>query len=356
MTRKLTPSFAVLAASLILATGPRGAIADDEDVRPVRVGSRLVDLTDGSIIGEASGTRREKIELDGQAVVRRAKDGTIIWSTALAGRVGGVRPPELVVAGETVIVAVDAGLVALDRESGAIAWRADGPNDRLHARGDLVFGLLCGGGKPLERPLVARRVSDGKKVWETRLPDDVDPESMRDVGELLLVCENDFQDDSWSRFYELDGTLRFELAEVVCDARPTDDGGVIVLTEARLAAIGPDGKTRWESVGVAGEPGLSFGGGKLIALPGGDVIAMAYMSMADSGVDLVRVRPTDGSLVWKARAEPLGVPHSKYWHRPRLEPRGEQLIVVSEASGGCFVEVRETASGALVRRFNLSRR
>jgi len=56
-------------------------------------------------------------------------------------------------------------------------------------------------------------------------------------------------------------------------------------------------------------------------------------------VSLQRIDLRTGALAWDVHCRELGVDHSKYSHHAYVELRDDRLIVVSQGSGGSFVEV-----------------
>jgi hypothetical protein len=85
----------------------------------------------------------------------------------------------------------------------------------------------------------------------------------------------------------------------------------------------------------------------LVELPDGDVVVATYCAISDDGVELRRIGPS-GALRWKAQVPGLGVDHSKYRQYVYLERRDDQLYVVSQGSGGNFMERVALATGAHV--------
>jgi hypothetical protein len=78
---------------------------------------------------------------------------------------------------------------------------------------------------------------------------------------------------------------------------------------------------------------------------------LPYNTIADSGVGLLRLAPSDGWIVWKARCQGIGTKHSKYWHYVYVEVRGDRLVVVSQGANGHFVEALDLASGKNLARW-----
>ena len=127
------------------------------------------------------------------------------------------------------------------------------------------------------------------------------------------------------------------------------DGAPLIVSTRRVALLGLRGQLAWEI------PLGGFHRGRrawIRRLPDGDRLLAHYSGGADSGVTLIRFSVTDGSTVrWRARISSLGVGHSVYSQYVYGEVRGAEILVVSQAAGGDFVEVRNLATGAFQRRW-----
>jgi hypothetical protein len=88
-----------------------------------------------------------------------------------------------------------------------------------------------------------------------------------------------------------------------------------------------------------------------VLLPDGDLVIANYGAISDSGVALYRIHAIDGTVVWRASVPGLGVPHSQYEHLAYVELRGDALYVVSEASGGGFLERLSASTGSRLTRW-----
>jgi hypothetical protein len=136
---------------------------------------------------------------------------------------------------------------------------------------------------------------------------------------------------------------------VVAGVRRGED--VVLLTSRDVVRLGPGGKSRW-AVPLERE---WIAGGGLVAVPGGDMVAFLYGRISDSGVDVVRLSPSDGKVAWRTHCKGLGVPHSKYNHQATVAVEGGRLRVTSRASAGTFVELLDLRSGRQLERKRLSR-
>ena len=292
-----------------------------------------------------------RIDYDNHRVSRRDPAGLHSWSTPLEGNLGGVRPPDLLGDADRVYVSHGDGVTALDYRTGAVLWHSPGPNDRMMLSGELLLATDCGSGDLTEkggRVLIARAVADGKAVFQAQLPaKDFDPEPIREVAGLFLVqvCD-DPGGDGAALLFDQKGRLRHRLDHEVVNGRALGEDRLL-LTSREVVRLGPDDKPKWTDPFKARE---WIAGGGVVDLPGGDVLAFLYGQISDSGVRVMRVRPDDGTVVWEAFCDPLGVSHSKYRHRAKVAVADGRVNVVSHASGGGFVEGLDLESGRQIKR------
>lgn len=368
-----TACFALLALRVVRA--------EDDPVRPVLAGNRFVQPLTGEVLGSVPGasayddavplpgspgrfrigklivdaaSRRvvdrvnEEISLEGDAVIRHDPAGEVIWSHALVEKPGGVRPPDRLAYENWVFVVAGNAVVALDRGTGAEKWRAEGEHDRLLASGPLLLATCCSSPPDPKhgRCLVARETQTGSEIFRARLPDESDPDAIREIGEMLVVTDAGFgkTHPAYARFFDRAGKLRFELPEHPAQfwAAGSD---LVMVTPDRLARIDPQGKTMWETKELRSGDGAGFA-----ALPGGDFLTYVWEPISDEGVDVMRVNAANGQIAWKVHCAGLGVSHSKYWQRCYVEVRGDVLVIVSQAAGGHFVEVLDAGKGVSVKR------
>jgi outer membrane protein assembly factor BamB len=285
---------------------------------------------------------------DGRSAKRLNEDGTTRWTAELPGRAFSNRPPYAIVAGKASVVAYDGGLVAFNDENGERLWKQEGPNNRLCAFGELVVAVDCTNKKEGEKRLmVARKLSDGSEAWHIKLPPEREPADVTPAGECVLVRMDDSK-VKYGKLVSREGKIVLDLPEFVYRAAPRE-GGWLVATSSRLAQIDAQGKAAWE---VSNEHAdWSPFDRREFMFAGDDIYAWYWGPISDSGVEVRRISAKTGKEAWKARCKSLGVPHSKYRHLAYLELRGEELIVVSQGSGGWFIEVLDTEDGKQVCRW-----
>jgi len=289
----------------------------------------------------------------GQSVIRRATDGRTRWTRALAGELGGVRPPHILHDAARVYVAHGDGVTALDVAAGSIVWHSAGPRERMRLRDTLLLATECGSSQAIQaggRFVVARSVADGRTIFKVRLPAAfTDPWPIREFGGWFVAQDGDAADDSIGAvIFDATGRVRYRLAKLlVGGTRQGND--VVLLTVGEVARLAPSGAVRWSFPSVYSGNGDTVGGG-MVTLPGGDLVEYEYDSISDSGVGLQRFDPAHGTRRWAADCKALGVSHSLYQHHATVAVDGSQLRVTSRGSYGTFVEWLDLATGKQVRR------
>lgn len=92
---------------------------------------------------------------------------------------------------------------------------------------------------------------------------------------------------------------------------------------------------------------------RAVRLSDGDWLVYRYGSHSDSGVQIIRADAVMTKVRWQTECKPLGVAHSKYYHRGEVEIKNNEAIVTSIANhgnGGSFVEKLDLATGKQVSR------
>jgi hypothetical protein len=286
----------------------------------------------------------ESIALGDGAVSLTDASGKVLWRTAAKGSLGSVRPPDRVLTTAHVVAVVDGRLAAFRRDDGAAAWTVGGPVDRLLGDGEMVLSTDCQSpsAPPPHRWLMARRARDGAEVWKVDLPKDVDPDGIEKFGAYYIVRMG-----KRAAFVTAQGKVAFELDEELVEVAPQGTGWLVV-TSKRVARLDENGKAAWTLPAMRE---TFVAGAGVIPVPGGDLLIWSWGRISDSGVELLRLRPDDGQVVFRTHAEALGVGHSKYAHEAHVRIRGTKLDVVSVGSYGTFVEVRSLAKGTQLARW-----
>jgi outer membrane protein assembly factor BamB len=280
------------------------------------------------------------------SVESRDKDGKLLWSVPLKKSLAMHRDPHFLSDAERVYVSHAFGVSALDRKTGRVLWFSEGPHDRMLLSGKLLLAAECASDSD-PRWFQARDVRTGKEVFRTQLPaSDFDPMPIREIGGLFLVQTHespggkgnglliDQAGQVWHRF------SRYVTAGI------NQGQDRVFLTSKEIICLTPDRKARWT---IQLEEKWPAGGG-LVAVADGDVIAFLHGIISDSGVEVARIKPATGKVVWKVECKPLGVGHSKYHHEARVEIQDKQLKVTSKGSAGTFIELLDLATGKQLER------
>jgi hypothetical protein len=291
-----------------------------------------------------------RYDYDRAGQVTRREGERVVWTTKLTGPVGGVRPPHLLADAERVYVTNDDGVTALDAKSGKVAWRSKGPNDCMLLSKDLLLAAQCGDYGDVRkygRFFSARHVADGKELFRVRLPsdNDFDPYPIKEVAGLFLV-----QSRGWDKpaayLITREGKVWKQFDHLVLDAVEAD-GQRVFLTADHILGIDEDRTVRWQIL----LKGSRYNDeGRLLRLPGGDLLVYRYGPISDSGVWLLCVDPCKGKTRFQATCEPLGVDHSKYRHTATATVEKGTLKVVSRGSSGTFVEHLDLHTGKQISR------
>lgn len=324
--------------------------------------SSLPLVLDGVVYDPDTGTRRraaradepgwpsdaapaaESIVLGDGAVSLKDASGKLLWRTPVKGSLGSVRPPDRASTKGFVVAVVDGRLTAFRRDSGAVAWTVGGPVDRLLGDGEMVLSTDCQSpsAPPPHRWLMARRERDGSEAWKVELPKDVDPDGIAKIGAHYIVRMG-----KRTAFVAAPGKVAFELDEELIEVAPQGTGWLVV-TSKRVARLDASGKAVWSLPAMRD---TFVAGAGTIPVPGGDLLVWGWGRISDSGVELLRVRPDDGQVLFRTHAEALGVGHSKYRHEASVRIRGSKIDVVSVGSYGTFVEVRSLSKGTQLTRW-----
>jgi hypothetical protein len=67
-------------------------------------------------------------------------------------------------------------------------------------------------------------------------------------------------------------------------------------------------------------------------------------------VQIMRLDPTKGKVVWRVSCAPLGVDHSAYSHRANVTVEDGHIKVNSRGSSGTFVEYLDLETGRQLKR------
>jgi outer membrane protein assembly factor BamB len=270
---------------------------------------------------------------DRNAVVGLGTDGRVAWTRPLDG-VRSVRGPDLAFTDTTVVASVMGTLRAFDRATGAIRWSAVADAFSLHVVGDTVYYVTCN--EPThDHWLYGRSLADGSQKFRSALVEGWDPRLSVDPRHEIAVERR-----GSSIVFDHAGRELYRMPDQIASAHAIGDD-LVVVSDKRVARFTDTGKPVWSLPA----PAATFAGdAEFVDLPDGDLVIADYCAISDDGVEIQRVGP-DGARRWKVMVPGLGVAHSEYLQRVYLERRGDTLYVVSQASGGAFMERVELSTG-----------
>jgi hypothetical protein len=277
------------------------------------------------------------IEDNGSRVVGRDRAGRVQWSASLTGPLGGVLPTDLIVDPQRVYLARWRGVTALDRRTGEVRWHSGGPCMHLYLSAGLLLAVDCAGNPRHGRWLVARAADCGAEEFRVRLPlRDFDPGPIQEVAGLFLVQSRwTWRATDVALLIDRRGNVFHRLDRQVLDGRRYGPD-LILLTSTDVIRLAPDGRGRW-SLPFRREE--SCPGGQLVPIVGGDLLASQFGCISDSGVQLMRLDPDGGKVVWQTQCPGLRVSHSKYQHNAMLAVEKDHVKVTSHGSAGSFEEI-----------------
>jgi outer membrane protein assembly factor BamB len=290
--------------------------------------------------------RGVSIDHQSHEVSRRDLSGRLLWSVRLDGSLGSVRPPHDQCDAERLYLSHDDGVTALDMKTGKVVWHAKGPNDRMLLSGDLLLATECGNGEPIT---TARATKTGAEVFKVRLPTErFEALPIREITCLFLVQK---EDEPGGLLFDRQGRIFHRFDREVIEGRMQGEDRVFI-TNRDVVCLSPQGKTLWVA---PFEHDLSPAGGGFVSLPGGDLVAFLYGQISDSGVQVMRIDPSNGKVAWLRYCSGLRVLHYKYKHQATVTLEEGQVKVNSVGSYGTFVEYLDLGTGRQLKR-NVSKR
>jgi outer membrane protein assembly factor BamB len=284
-------------------------------------------------------------------VIRRDATGQRVWATHLEGTLGGARPPHLLVDAQRVYVTHGDGVTALDRETGKVLWHSRGPNERLLLSNDLLVAVRCDSSGPATARcgrLMARAVATGTEVFQALLPPGYeDSAPLQEIAGLFLVQTPPSGGQGKALLLDRKGQVRHQYNGQIFAGR-LRDGGTVFLTNKEVVCLSGKEKIRW-SIPFAHLEDAAGGG--LVDLGGGDLVAFLYSRVSDSGVQVIRLDPATGQVVWQVCCPPFGALfYTRYSQDVTVRVEGNRTGVTSRGSSGTFVEVLDLETGQRLGR------
>jgi outer membrane protein assembly factor BamB len=295
-----------------------------------------------------------ELQLDSEKnlVLRRDAQGGVRWSTPVEGRLWTIRPPSHWHDDGRAYVAYEGGVIALDWDTGQLIWRSEGAADGLCLSGDLLLatGSEKTGDEEWTPYLCARNTTTGAEAFRVSLPFahlSYRLQSVHEVGGLFVAQLFETIDGEGAALViDRRGRVRHRLGREVVAAVPQGEDCVFVTSQA-VVRLSAEDRVRWLT---PFEQPFWFTGGGIVSLADGQLLAFMYGQITDSGVQVVRLDPADGTAIWRAWCAPLGVGHSEYLHTAKVAIEGDRVRVKSRGSGGRFVEVLDLNTGKQVER------
>lgn len=333
----------VLLGMRVLAPGEWRAVGSlVTDLREVPY-RPVVHRADGTAVAESLVVDvAAKTVLDGRtdAVTLRDLAGAVVWRRVCADVGTECEPaadrrwlgPERIVLPRTA-----GGVVALRRADGQEAWTVPWRRAALLVvAGELV---LATGGEGKDVRFAAWSVANGAKAFEVAGPQAPralvgGPHGLAVVGADELVVF----DSSGPRLFALP-VQGDAMVQAALD-------GWVVLDGGQLRAFDRQGAVRWQRA----YPADRFANDDLTIDALGNVLLTRFHRIADDGAELRCFAAADGEPCWRTTLAPLGIDHSKYWHRVQAWPRGDGFVVASHGAGGQWLVELEAATGTTRQR------
>jgi len=288
----------------------------------LRAGARMAREIDAVVFDEPTGARR--------------------WAFSLAGAPRVATGQDVAAVGDAVAVLLQSELLVLDAATGARRWSAPGRHEEMIGVGALVVTS-----DPAADVVAARRVTDGAEAFRLPFPGPVT--SLRERQGHLVMLE--WAGRHGATIVDGGGHVVLHLREAVADVQRLGEDW-LVAGRWQLSRVSPGGQLRW-ALAPALEGDASDAA--FVTVGADDTIVIQWDGGSDSGVGVARVTAA-GVDRWRHVAEPLGVPHSEYYHQCYALLDGGALVVISQGSGGSFVERLDAATGSLLDRWRYHRR
>ena len=309
------------------------------------VGERTVDLA-----------RNEVLEVSRERIRFRTMDDRELWSVARAlvrVQARSASTHRLLFDTRIVLPRAGGGLVALHRTTGAVAWeQPDAPSECFAHDAELVF---VAGGDKKSPTLAAFAWRNGARAFLTPLQN----RAVRIVpGEYGVAVLH----DGGAVVFDRAGPKLFNVATPLLDLHPVPQAAVHKGHDAKRSvawyARSKDAVHAWDSMGVEqwGVPMIRNDVECLSVTATGDLVVAEYCNFSDSGFTATCFDRSSGDVLWRRRQPGLMVDHSKYRHRLYVQPVGERLLFVSQASAGDFVVALRSADGGQLGREEWPRR
>jgi hypothetical protein len=328
----VAPAVPVRAVKPPLKIGPiEGADAD-----AVRAFQQRLDAEKGAVPWNLK-TGGSTVAIDEEAgrVIRRDTAGKVEWSTRIGDKLERTWRLKLLTNGRLIYVIQESEAVtALDAATGLVVWHATGQYSCALLSGDLLLLAYYG------PRVVALAAESGAEVFQLSLPvkHEYWPQAIENAAGLFMVG---------GFVFDRAGKLRHRIERHVAAMVPAGTDRLF-LTSGDVRRITPDDRTVWSAPFESPE---WISDGAITEAPDGDLLAILYGLISNSGVQVMRIDPRSGAVRWRTWCDPLSdVMHSQYKHDATAECFGDRVRVISRGSAGVFVEWLDGRTGARLGR------
>ena len=312
------------------------------------------------------------VQANGKLSRRTLKDGQVIWERDCEKtQIDVMSKPKLI------LFRTQGAIHAWSMEDGKEAWTIQNPADLTLIPGENTFLLImdtyCGcfsavtgqqlwkktqeqssapmyipGGDVLlpAKTSIARLASvDGHEIWSyfnrnsTRF-------SVRVAQPYVFVANGWIGEKPWLN--EKTGTCLLDLAsgnelfqtDEMCRSEIVNLSSPVLICDDKLRCFSSETwKTEWSApIKVSNFDGV-------ILLPDGDRIFVCEYARLSFSAALRCISAKSGEQLWKADVAGFAVSHSKYSQTARLELHGKHIFLISQQSGGDFIEAFGTDTG-----------
>lgn len=305
-------------------------------VRAINRNDEVFDVADLNIdLATNTRVRRDKDQLLLEDLAGKAK-----WSVTLKDIGVTANPTARLLTTDRVVIQSSAGLVAIDRPTGEVAWHSDKqPLETLTMHKDLLVTTGKAGGKFVMRAMSLR---NGAQASLTPL---LDKPAHIAIGDYGIAIGSKNHVEVFDRFGPTLFTIEHGVDDIVAHQK-----GWLIRKKAQVTLLDRRGETIWD---VAMQEPRFLNRHHMVVTDSGGVIITTHHNMSDSGVHCRALDARSGEELWARQLPGLGVPHSKYFHNAYARSRGEVVDIISQGSAGAFVVTLETDTGQQRSRFDV---
>jgi outer membrane protein assembly factor BamB len=312
-------------------------------------------LTGCGQVQEAHAPEACRIEPIEEQLIEKSADGKVVWTKRVEGLQYRFPSLPMLADDERVYAGTSTGLMAVEKRNGRVVWESAEWACGVLLDGDKVITLVDRSEDPEgqeEYWVVAYRAETGEKVFETRLPDDLEYFQHRleilriseMMGMYLVQGRDKFSGPGYAVLIDRQGKVWHRGHQRILDGVKVGEDRVL-LTSQRVVRLLASGQSQWERVFEWRERG----GG--VVMPGdGTLLAYLYGPNSDSGAQVMRIRIEDGAVMWQVYCQRRGFRHFRYSHNVDAIVDEKTVTVRSAGSSGSWVEVLDLQTGKQLKR------